>query len=91
MTLTPALSRRERGPIEVSAAMHRPESTVSIMDSQLNVQVGVSLEHPRIGPLSQWERVRVRGSSGFQIIAGKDSRILSSVIGYSRTRAPVAL
>ena len=61
MTLTPALSRRERGPTEVSGVLHRPESDVSIMDSQLNVQVGASLEHPRTGPLSLWERVRVRG------------------------------
>ncbi|VVP45131.1 hypothetical protein PS876_05052 [Pseudomonas fluorescens] len=31
------------------------------MDSQLNVQVGASLAHPRTGPLFLWERVRVRG------------------------------
>lgn len=40
--------------------------------------------------LSLWERARVRGFS-LQIISGNESRILSSVIGYSRTLAPVAL
>jgi hypothetical protein len=34
--------------------------TESIMDSTEQVQVGVSLKHPRIGPLSLRERARVR-------------------------------
>ena len=54
-------------------------------------QVGVVLKHPPIGSLSLWESVRVRGFSALQIISGNDERILSRVIGYSRTRAPVAL
>ncbi|CAH0322276.1 hypothetical protein SRABI89_05451 [Pseudomonas koreensis] len=33
------------------------------MDSVKNAQVGVDLQHPPIGPLSHWERVRVRGFS----------------------------
>jgi hypothetical protein len=37
--------------------------TESIMDSTELVQVGVSLKHPRIGPLSLRERARVRGFS----------------------------
>jgi hypothetical protein len=39
----------------------RPESAVSIMDSQQVVHVGAALEYPPIGPLSLWERARVRG------------------------------
>jgi hypothetical protein len=42
--------------------------TESIMDSTEQVQVGVSLKHPRIGPLSlravrRFGRARVRGFS----------------------------
>ena len=33
------------------------------MDSVKNAQVGVDLEHPPVGPLSHWERARVRGFS----------------------------
>jgi len=33
------------------------------MDSQQNVQVGVTLKHPAISPLSLRERARVRGFS----------------------------
>jgi hypothetical protein len=43
--------------------------TESIMDSTEQVQVGVSLKHPRIGPLSLWERARVRGFSAQRQIA----------------------
>jgi hypothetical protein len=35
----------------------------SIMDSAKIAQVDVFLEHPPFGPLSLWERVRVRGFS----------------------------
>jgi hypothetical protein len=60
-TLTPALSQREREPTESSCAMHRPERSMSIMDSVVDVQVNESLEFSTIGPLSLWERARVRG------------------------------
>jgi hypothetical protein len=33
----------------------------SVMDSVKRIQVGVSLQYPRIGALSLWERARVRG------------------------------
>lgn len=33
------------------------------LDSVEHAQVGVDLEHPPIGPLSHWERARVRGFS----------------------------
>ncbi|POA41717.1 hypothetical protein C1893_30785 [Pseudomonas sp. MPR-ANC1] len=36
--------------------------TESIMDSIERFQVGVTHQHPRISPLSLWERARVRGS-----------------------------
>jgi hypothetical protein len=31
------------------------------MDSQQDFHVGAALKYPRIGPLSLWERARVRG------------------------------
>jgi len=34
--------------------------SLAIVDSIKDVQVGVALEHPRIGPLYLWERARVR-------------------------------
>ncbi len=36
---------------------------IMAMDSVKNAQVGVDLQHPPIGPLSHWERARVRGFS----------------------------
>lgn len=33
------------------------------LDPVKNAQVDVDLEHPPIGPLSHWERARVRGFS----------------------------
>jgi hypothetical protein len=36
------------------------------MDSVQQNQVGVPLKHPPVGPLSLWERVRVRGFSAGQ-------------------------
>ncbi len=39
------------------------------MDSLEHFQVGVFPEHPRISPLSLWERVRVRGFSDQRLIA----------------------
>ena len=33
------------------------------LDSVKDAQVGVDLEHPPVGPLSHWERARVRGGS----------------------------
>jgi hypothetical protein len=38
--------------------------TELIMDSTEQVQVGASLKHPRIGPLSLRERARVRADRG---------------------------
>jgi hypothetical protein len=64
--LTPALSQREREPTELSPVMHRPERSLSIMDSVKHDQVGVPLKYPPFSPLSLWERVRVRGSSRYQ-------------------------
>jgi hypothetical protein len=73
-TLTPALSRRERGLTEVSRIKHRPERPSRLggrdldeqlaepaKDSAMLVQVGVVLQYSPIGPLSLWERARVRG------------------------------
>ncbi|SDT24371.1 hypothetical protein SAMN05216496_3743 [Pseudomonas sp. Z003-0.4C(8344-21)] len=61
------------------------------MDSPQHAQISATLEHPPISSLSLWERARVRGFSGPHIISGNDDSTLSKVIGYSRTRAPVAL
>jgi hypothetical protein len=35
--------------------------SLAILDSTKDVQVGVTLEYPPIGPLYLWERARVRG------------------------------
>jgi len=60
------------------------------MDTQKDFHVAAHPEDPLTLALSLWEMARVRGVS-LQIISGNESRILSSVIGYSRTLAPVAL
>jgi hypothetical protein len=60
------------------------------MDTQKDFQVAAHPEYPLTLAISLCEMARVRGFS-LQIISGNESRILSSVIGYSRTLAPVAL
>ena len=57
--LTPALSLRERGPTEVSCAMHRPDRSrrlwvrpqcLAVLDSQPLLHIGAHRQYPPIGP-----------------------------------------